>query len=326
MNFIDEIEFRAFSGKGGDGVVRWNRTRSNQKGGPNGGNGGKGGDVLIRAVRDIALLGKYRSKTTFKAGDGEAGGGNSLHGHDGDDVTIDLPIGSIVKVESTEKTFELLKEGEVHVVLKGGIGGLGNEHFKSSRNVKPMQATEGKSGSESILTVELRIIADLGLVGYPNVGKTSLLNTITNARAKVGNYAFTTLDPNLGDLFGHIIADIPGLIEGASEGRGLGHKFLKHINRTKTLIFCISVEQDDPISAQRALMAELVAYDPSLAQKPRVAVLTKADLVDAAEIESLVASLRSAFDEVFAISIYDDASVKTFVDGIVHFVETLDAS
>jgi GTP-binding protein len=330
MSLVDEIDLKVFSGNGGDGVVRWSKSRSNPKGGPSGGNGGRGGDVIIRGVRDVLLLGKYRGRTTFRAENGKAGGKKSLHGANGKNVIIDLPVGSVVSVykeggdsENRTKVFEVLKEGEEHVVLKGGVGGFGNEHFKSSRNVRPTESTKGKPGERAVLKVELRLIADIGLVGFPNAGKSSLLNVLTNAKAKVGNYAFTTLDPNLGNYFGYIIADIPGLIEGASEGRGLGHKFLRHVSRTKALVFCISVEQDDHFSAYRALMDELLQYDPKLANIPSIIALTKTDLLPSTEVAALAREMAVRGARVLPISTYDEDSVKTFGDAIVEFVQSL---
>lgn len=334
MALVDEIELFAQSGKGGDGVVRWLRTRSISKGGPAGGNGGRGGDVIIRAVRDAARLGKYRGNTNFKAGDGEAGGGNSLYGHNGADVTIELPIGSVVTVhvnkedetskEVPDEIYELLTEGEEYTILKGGNGGYGNEHFKSSRNVTPEESTKGKPGISATLYIELKLIADLGLVGYPNAGKSSLLNAVTNAHSKVGDYAFTTLEPHLGELFGYIIADIPGIIEGASEGKGLGHKFLKHIARTKALLFCISVEQDEPISVYRALLSELLSHDSRLGEIPAVIVLTKTDLIDEGDVAKKVSELSTVSKNILTLSILDDESIKVFIDEIMKFVRTLE--
>ena len=344
MKFVDEITLTAHAGRGGDGVERWHTSRRQQKGGPAGGNGGRGGDVVVRAVRDLGLLGKYRGNTHFRAQDGKAGGKSSLYGSDGAPVVIDLPVGSVVTVRNAhasprvssasseggntnrnqqnetqqthapkaEHTIELLSEGQEYVVLRGGAGGYGNEHFKSSRNTAPKQTTPGKDGEHGTLEVELKVIADVGLVGLPNAGKTSLLNALTNAKGKVGNYAFTTLDPNLGELYGYIIADIPGLIEGAAGGKGLGHKFLKHISRTKTLIFCISVEQEDPKSTLKTLFAELNAYDPQLLSVPRIILLTKSDLVDSKILSSLVADFSDVAPVVASISIFDQASVKAF--------------
>ena len=316
MKFVDEIVLEATSGNGGDGVVRWDNSRNNPKGGPAGGNGGRGGDVVLRAVRDINLLSKYRSNTTFTAQNGKDGGGRNLHGHDGPDVVIALPVGSIVNREH-----ELLEEGQEITILKGGQGGLGNTHFKSSRNVTPKESTKGKKGESLELHVELRLIADIGLVGFPNAGKSSLLNALTNAKAKVGDYPFTTLDPNLGDFHGYIIADIPGIIEGASSGKGLGHKFLRHISRTKSLIYCISAEQDDPVGQISAISEELGLYDKSLLSIPKMIVVTKFDLarLSRGKYKELFSNLT---EEIFFVSIEDESLLREFTSTLSAFMSS----
>lgn len=346
MKFVDELTLTIHSGKGGDGVVRWDNSRNNPKGGPAGGNGGRGGDVIFRAVRDINLLSKYQGNPEFRAQNGGDGGKQKLHGKNGEDVVINVPRGSIITVteinpasavieknavdtreqvkqaltdqeDQKVHVYELLEEGEQVTVLSGGRGGFGNAHFKSSRNVTPRESTKGKMGVSAQAHVELRLIADAGLVGLPSAGKTSLLNTLTNAQGKVGAYAFTTLDPNLGDLFGYIIADIPGIIEGASEGKGLGHTFLRHISRTNTLIFCISVEQDEPMRTLELLRSELEAYDPKLLNARQVILLTKADLVSREELAMLQRQFDGERDVVQAVSIYDEASIKELSDTLV---------
>ncbi|MCW9054560.1 MAG: GTPase ObgE [Candidatus Pacebacteria bacterium] len=317
MKFIDEITLFATAGTGGDGVVRWIQARGMPRGGPGGGDGGRGGDVYARAIRDIAKLAQYRSDPKFRAEDGEPGQNHRKHGKDGESIYIELPIGSRVTNKTTEESFELLHEGEEVLVLRGGPGGFGNEHFKSSRNVKPTKATKGKEGEEAELYVELSLIADAGLIGLPNAGKSSLLNELTSAKAKVGSYQFTTLDPNLGDFYGFILADIPGLIEGASEGKGLGHKFLKHITRTKLLLHCVSLESSDPLADYRTIRKELTAYNEALGELPEIVVLTKTDLVPEEEQSRLKDLFREEIGEdVFTVSILDNESIKSFSDSL----------
>jgi GTP-binding protein len=242
MPFIDEMKFHGKAGRGGVGVVRWRHEFSKEWSGASGGNGGRGGDVRVRAVRDLGILQRYRNTKEFDAEKGEDGMKDSRHGRNGEDLVIDLPIGSIIVDHRTGHTFQLLEEGENMRILKGGSGGLGNEYFKGSTNTTPMESTNGYDGEEADFSVELELVADAGFIGLPNAGKSSLLNVLTNADAKVGSYAFTTLEPNLGALYNFVLADIPGLIEGASEGKGLGHKFLRHVRRTKMLFHLISLE------------------------------------------------------------------------------------
>jgi GTP-binding protein len=242
MAFIDEMKFHGKAGRGGVGVVRWRHEFSKEWSGASGGNGGRGGDMRVRAVRDLGILARYRNIKEFDAEKGEDGMKDSRHGRNGNDLVIDLPIGSIITDHRTGHTFQLLEEGENVRILKGGSGGLGNEYFKGSTNTTPMESTNGYDGEEADFSVELELVADAGFIGLPNAGKSSLLNVLTNADAKVGSYAFTTLEPNLGALYNFVLADIPGLIEGASEGKGLGHKFLRHVRRTKILFHLISLE------------------------------------------------------------------------------------
>jgi GTP-binding protein len=317
MAFIDEITLYAEAGKGGDGVVRWRHEKGKEFSGAAGGNGGKGGDVYARAVRDIQKLSEYRHQAEFKAEDGEAGKRDSKHGKDGEDMVIDLPIGSIIKNTETGKVVSLIKEGDSILLLKGGRGGLGNEHFKASTNTSPTESTPGRDAEKGTFYVELELVADAGLIGLPNAGKSSLLNELTNARSKVGAYAFTTLDPSLGAMEGYILADIPGLIEGASTGKGLGYKFLRHVKRTKLLLHCISLENADPDATYETIRKELKAFDPELAEKPEVIILTKTDLSTPPEIKKLVTHFKKNADHVFTVSVYDDAAIKELKDSLV---------
>lgn len=321
--FIDEINLHLKAGRGGDGVVRWRKEKGKDSAGPSGGNGGKGGDVYAVAVRDIGILSSYRNVKVFEAGRGEDGFKDTKQGAEGKDIEIKFPVGSRLTNRVTGHTIELLNDGEKVLILKGGRGGLGNEHFKSSTNVSPKQSTSGEPGEEADFTIELLLIVDLGLIGLPNAGKSSLLNTLTRAKAKVGDFPFTTLNPNLGDLYGLVLADIPGLIEGASEGRGLGHKFLRHVERTKALLHCISVELDDPLEAYRIVRGELKNYNEDITKKPEVVVLTKTDMVGKLEVAEKINKLKSISQNVVAVSIIDDESIKNFKSTISNFYSKL---
>ena len=325
MAFIDEIKIYAEAGRGGDGVVRWRQEKFIPKGGPAGGDGGRGGDFYIEAVRDIHILSKYKAKKKFVAGRGEDGGNKSLHGKSGEDFILELPIGSIIINLHTDENWQLTEAGQKILLLKGGYGGFGNEHFKSSINTTPKEWRPGQDGERGDFKIELELFADIGFVGLPNAGKTSLLNTLTNAEAKVGDYAFTTLDPNLGDFYGHIIADIPGLIEGASEGKGLGIKFLRHIKRTKMLAHLVSFENlskgaTGMIKAYKEVRKELAKYDKKLnlrdeglAEKEEIIILTKSDII---ENSKLIMKKKKEFEKlskkVFILSLFDDNLVSDF--------------
>jgi GTP-binding protein len=315
MALVDEIAFHAKAGNGGGGVVRWQHEKNKEFSGAGGGNGGKGGDVFVRAVRDLAILSRHKTTKLFKAGDGDAGQNFSRQGKTGEDCYIELPIGSIITNLGSGRVVELIEEGQTSKILHGGRGGLGNEHFKASTNIRPMQSTPGLEGEQDDFKVELDLIADAGLIGLPNAGKSSLLNALTHARAKVGSYAFTTLDPNLGVLpGGYILADIPGLIEGASEGKGLGHKFLKHVKRTKALLHLISLENADVEAVYRTVRSELEKYGNGLTDKKEVVILTKIDLVDAAAVKSARKALKKHCDDILEVSVLDDSSVKKLSD------------
>ena len=316
--FIDEIKFFAKAGHGGDGVVRWRREKFIDKGGPNGGDGGKGGDIYAVAVSDIHLLSKYKHKKQFVGEDGEAGAGGSRHGKNGEELTIPFPVGSIITNIESGGSVSLDKVGQKELLLKGGVGGYGNEQFKTSINTTPTKATKGKVGEQGNFKIELELFADIGLVGLPNAGKSSLLNAITNASAKIGSYQFTTLDPNLGSFFGFTIADIPGLIEGASTGKGLGIKFLKHIKRTKMLAHLVSLENAKPMDIYKEIRKELGTYDKELLNKDEIIILTKTDLIEEVkEINKIKKEFLKLKKPVFTLSLYDDKSIKNITDELV---------
>ncbi|MEK7581993.1 MAG: GTPase ObgE [Patescibacteria group bacterium] len=323
MAFIDELKLHISAGNGGNGVTRFRHEKSKPNAGPSGGDGGRGGDVFVISSREMHSLVQYKNKKSFFAEKGGDGMKNSLHGKNGSPLTLSFPLGTVIKNLETGEEISIEKDGEKILLLKGGIGGYGNEHFKSSTNRTPKESTSGKKGQEADFFIELRLFADIGLIGFPNAGKTSFLNMLTNAKGLVGSYQFTTLEPNLGNLHGFIVADIPGLIEGASKGKGLGHAFLRHIRRTKMLAHLISLEED-VMSAYKTVRSELNKYDKILSDKDEVVILTKKDTVDEKTLISKMKKIKKLNPKIFALSLYDDVSSKEVSDGLVKLLRKAD--
>lgn len=327
MAFIDELHIHATAGHGGAGVVRWLHLKGKDKAGPAGGDGGRGGDVVLEGVRDLGALAHYRFSKKFRAENGESGGANDCHGGDGEHVVLKVPVGSVATLTTTGEVFEILAEGQREVLMRGGMGGWGNAHFKGAVNQNPEQSTPGKSGASGDIRISLKLIADAGFIGFPNAGKSSLLNSLTRARSKVGAYPFTTLDPHLGEFYGYVLADIPGLIEGASSGRGLGSRFLKHIERTGLLVHLVSAEQEDPSASYRAIRDELTAFGRGLPEKQELVVLSKVDVLSPTEVEAVRSKLEKSIGvPVVALSIIDDDLLKEFSDTLSKRLKTEEAS
>ncbi len=312
MAFLDTVKLDIAAGKGGDGVVRWRREKSIAMGGPYGGDGGDGGDVYIQGVRNLHALNHYRHVHRFQAQDGAPGAGKLMHGKRGDDLILTFPLGTKVTNTDLDISYELLNENEQILILHGGKGGLGNNNFKNSTRRAPEIFTPGKRGEFATFAIELQLIADVGLIGFPNAGKSSLLNSLTNATSKVASYAFTTLEPHLGDYYGNVIADIPGLIEGASEGKGLGHNFLRHIERTRILAHLIAADNEDVGQAYRTIRAELGMFNEELLKKEEIVILTKIDTVSDPKIlkKKQTELERVSKKEVHLLSLYEDGSIK----------------
>ena len=295
-NFVDYVKINVASGKGGKGSTHLRREKYIAKGGPDGGDGGRGGHIILKGNSQFWTLYHLKFKRHFKADSGGDGGKNRITGSNGKDIYIDVPLGTVVKNSTDEKLlFEITNDGEEKIICEGGKGGRGNWHFKSSTNQTPRYAQPGIRKQEMQITLELKVLADVGLVGFPNAGKSTLLSVITDAKPKIGNYEFTTLKPNLGivnykDFKSFVMADIPGIIEGASEGKGLGHYFLRHIERNSTLLFMIPADSDDITQSYNVLINELKKYNPELMDKSRLIAITKSDLLDS-ELEEEIASV-----------------------------------
>ena len=305
---IDDITIEVSSGKGGRGAVAFSSEKMSQ--GPTGGNGGNGGSVYVEGVSDLSALNKLRFKKKFHAQAGGDGKPQFGDGKTGEDVILQVPLGTIVHNLVSGTDDEIVKVGERKLVAKGGHGGKGNFLFRSGGNVSPLQFQHGLPGQKFDIRLELKMIADVGFVGLPNVGKSSLLNELTNSKSKVANYHFTTLEPNLGVYYDLILADIPGLIEGASSGKGLGIKFLRHVERTKTLFHFVPTDSEDPVKDYKNIRRELGAYNAELLDKPEYLFISKSDAVSAKELRSITAKLKKLNAKILPISIYDYDSIE----------------
>lgn len=335
--FADSAKIFIKSGKGGDGHVSFRRELYVPNGGPDGGDGGRGGDIIFVVDEGLNTLTDFRHVRKYVAQPGEEGGKRNQHGKDGKDLVIKVPLGTIIKEAESDKVIaDMSDAGKRVIVLKGGRGGKGNQHYATATMQAPKYAQPGQSSRELYVRLELKVIADVGLVGYPNVGKSTFLSRVTNARPKIANYHFTTLNPNLGvvdldESKGFVIADIPGLIEGASEGVGLGHEFLRHIERTKVLIHVVdaaSIEGRDPVEDIKKINAELSAYNPELMKRPQVIAANKIDAIYS-ENESPVEHLKKEFEpqgiKVFAISAVSGKGVKELLYYVNDLLENMDS-
>ncbi len=305
--FVDEAQATFIGGHGGPGIISFGPKMGM---GPDGGNGGHGGDLYLEASSDLTLLTQFTRQEIFQAHDGKSGGKKKMTGKDGNDITVYLPVGTIITNTETNKSIELTHPGEKVLIAKGGLGGRGNYEFRSPRRTTPMIAQSGLPGEQVTAKLVLRLIADFGLIGLPNAGKSSLLNELTRAHAKTANYAFTTLSPNLGVLHGKVIADIPGLIEGAHEGKGLGINFLKHIEKVGLLLHCLSSESEDLTRDYKVVKKEMGAYDKSLLKKDEIILITKSDLVDQKNLAKKIKEVKKLNKEVYPISIHDYDSIE----------------
>ena len=304
---IDDVKIKVTAGNGGKGAVAFNNNLMSL--GPTGGSGGEGGSIYAKGVSDLSTLGQFRYRKELKAENGHDGRKQLKDGRAGEDLVINVPVGTIIHNLTNGTNSEINKIGEQILLAKGGGGGKGNFHFRSSKNTTPMQFRFGRPGEEFEFRLELKLIADVGFIGLPNVGKSSMLNALTRASAKTANYPFTTLEPNLGVYYELVLADIPGLIEGSSSGKGLGIKFLRHIERTKILFHFISAESDNPDKDYNIIRKELGTYNKALLKKPEYVFLSKNDTAPPAELKKKLRTLKKINSKALAISIHDLKSI-----------------
>lgn len=305
---IDDVTIKVEAGNGGRGAAAFNKNAMSL--GPTGGRGGNGGSIFVEGVSDLSALNQFRYKKEIKAKNGADGRSQFKDGPNGDNLILKVPVGTVIHKIEMDETDEVLRVGGRILIAKGGLGGKGNFSFRSPRNTSPKKFQGGLPGQSHTLRIELKLIADVGFIGLPNAGKTSLLNELTKAKSKVANYPFTTLEPNLGTYYELILADIPGLIEGASTGRGLGIKFLRHIERTKIIFHLVSAEAENPAKDYNVIKKELKTYNEELVEKPEYIFLSKSDTIPAEEIKKKIAALKNIHKNVAPISVYDRGSLE----------------
>ncbi len=331
MAFIDEAKFFVKAGDGGNGCVSFHREKFVPRGGPNGGDGGRGGSVIMRATNSLNSLIDFRYRSHFKAERGVHGKGKDMHGKSGKDCFVDVPVGSVIKdIESDVVLADLAGDGQSVVIAKGGAGGLGNPHFASGTNRTPRIATDGEVGQEFWLKIELKLIADVGLVGLPNAGKSTLLSKLSAANPKIAPYPFTTLEPQLGVLHHKffkpcIIADIPGLVEGAHNGVGLGHKFLRHIERTRMLLHVIDASDENVELNYDIISKELFQYKEELADRVQILILNKQDLVDEANLRKLEKHFHQLGQNVITISGFTGEGIEALKNTVLESLEDMES-
>lgn len=333
MSFVDKVTITALAGKGGDGKLSFRHEKFIDKGGPDGGDGGKGGDVVLSAVRNRNTLSAFRHQKELKAEPGHAGERQRKHGRSGRDLVVEVPVGTMVTDSEGNVVADLVEDGQRAIVVHGGRGGFGNAHFVSSRRQTPKFAEKGEPGEEAELQLELKMIADVGLVGLPNAGKSTLLSKLSNARPEIADYPFTTITPNLGvvDIDREttvLMADIPGLIEGAAVGKGLGHDFLRHVERTAVILHLVDGYQENVAEAYQTVRAELEAYQPELIKRPEIVAITKVEGLDNEIIDDLMGQLHRlvpAGTPIFAISAHSGEGLPALLFALKNAVQTVRA-
>ncbi|HEX8932576.1 MAG TPA: GTPase ObgE [Patescibacteria group bacterium] len=317
---VDNVTLQVKAGDGGNGASTFLRNGLTSRGGPDGGNGGNGGNIYFQGSNNTWDLKEFRFKKEIRAQDGTSGRNQKMFGKNAPNLTVLVPLGTQITDQETGRIIEITDTISPYLVALGGLGGRGNAEFKSATNQAPIFAENGTKGEAKTFHLELKLIADIGLIGLPNAGKSSLLAVLTHANPKIGNYPFTTLEPNLGVLDHYTLADIPGLIEGASKGKGLGFQFLKHIEKTKIIVHCIDITDPEPLKTYAIVRKEFQEYNEALLEKPEIILLTKTDLVEAKEVAKKIKLFKKTHEHVLSVSVFDDASIEEFKKNLLKFV------